>query len=121
IRSLIDRMSQSAVQLLRVSIEAYADGDAGRAAALDDLDDELDDLQRVWVEAIFEVSRSELMELRTAVQLALVGRFYERLGDHAVSVAERVHYMVTGSFPEAPVGVEGTPTDGDGEPGPEAP
>lgn len=100
IRGLIERMSQSAVRLLRFSIDAYADGDAGRAAALDDLDDELDDLQRTWVAAIFEANQDADMDLRTAVQLALVGRFYERLGDHAVNVGERVQYMVTGWLPE---------------------
>lgn len=100
IRGLIERMSQSAVRLLRISIDAYADGDAGRAAALDDLDDELDDLQRTWVAAIFEANQDADMDLRMGVQLALVGRFYERLGDHAVNVGERVQYMVTGWLPE---------------------
>ncbi len=34
------------------------------------------------------------------MQLALIGRFYERIGDHAVNIGVRVEYMVTGWLPE---------------------
>ncbi len=100
LRGMVERMSTTALRLLRVATDAYVDGDAARAAALDDLDDELDDLQRAWVAAIFEANRGDALDLPTGVQLALVGRFYERLGDHAVNVAERVQYLVTGALPE---------------------
>ena len=100
LRGLIERMSRSAVRLFRLAVDAYADGDEGRAAALDDLDDELDDLHRSFIAAIFEAHHTSGVDLRVAVQLALIGRFYERLGDHAVNVGERVQYMVTGWLPE---------------------
>ena len=37
---------------------------------------------------------------QVAVQLAVVARFYERIGDHAVNMGERVRYIVTGWLPE---------------------
>ena len=41
-----------------------------------------------------------IIDLQAAVQLALIGRYYERIGDHAVNIGERVEYMVTGWLPE---------------------
>ena len=38
--------------------------------------------------------------MQPAVQLALVGRYYERIGDHAVNMGERIQYLVTGWLPE---------------------
>ena len=99
-RGMIDRMSSLAVRQLRFALDAYRDADEGRAAALDDLDDELDNLHRAFVESIFESQRDDVLDLRVGVQLALLGRYYERLGDHAVNIGERVQYQVSGWMPE---------------------
>ena len=64
------------------------------------MDTYLDDLQRQFVAAIFESHSGEGIELQVAVQLAVVARFYERIGDHAVNIGERVRYLVTGWMPE---------------------
>ena len=37
--------------------------------------------------------------VESAVDIALLGRYYERIADHAVSVANRVVFVVTGQFP----------------------
>ena len=99
-RGMISRMSDLAVRQLRFALDAYRDADEGRAAALDDLDDELDDLHRAFVESIFASQRDDVLDLRVGVQLALLGRYYERLGDHAVNIGERVQYQVSGWMPE---------------------
>jgi phosphate transport system protein len=38
-----------------------------------------------------------------AVDVTLLGRFYERVADHAVAVARRVVFMVTGKMPDPPL------------------
>ena len=79
-------------------MESFADADQARAAALVDMDDVMDDLQKELFQAIFALTNVDDATLQKAVQIALVGRYYERAGDHAVNVAERVEYMVTGHF-----------------------
>ncbi len=100
IRGVVTAMSNGANRLLRLSLDAYADADVALAAALDDVDDELDQLNRDMVAAIFEAHSREEIDLAAAVQLALVARYYERIGDHAVNIGQRVTYMVTGWLPE---------------------
>ncbi len=100
LRGLITRMGEESARLFRLSIDAYADGDAAMAAALDDLDDRLDEMHRDYIAEIFEASSAGAFEVQAAVQLALIGRYYERIGDHAVNIGERVRYMVTGWLPE---------------------
>jgi phosphate transport system protein len=100
LRGLITIMGEEAARLFRLAIDAYGDADAPMAAALDDLDDRLDQIHRDYIAEIFEASREGAFEVQAAVQLALIGRYYERIGDHAVNIGERVRYMVTGWLPE---------------------
>lgn len=100
VRGLIETMSEEALRLFGVAIDAYVEGDAAKAAALDDMDDTLDGLHRTYIAKVLEACRSGELDIQAAVQLALVGRYYERIGDHAVNVGERVRYMVTGWMPQ---------------------
>jgi phosphate transport system protein len=98
LRGLIDRMRDQAAAQLSLAIEAFADRDVARAAALVDMDDVMDELQKELFKAIFSSSEPDDAKLQLAVQMALVGRYYERAGDHAANVADRVQFMVTGHF-----------------------
>lgn len=100
LRGLISQMSEQSHQLYRFALDSYVDQDASLAAAIRDIDDVLDRLHSDYIQAIFESHAASAIDLQVGVQLALVGRFYERIGDHAVNVGERVRYMVTGWLPE---------------------
>jgi phosphate transport system protein len=100
LRGIIQKMGTQASQLFKEATEAYLTDDAPRAAALDDMDNYLDDLQREFVQAIFQSHSTEKIDLQVAVQLAIVARFFERIGDHAVNIGERVRFLVTGWVPE---------------------
>ena len=99
IRGLIARMGSQAALQLRVAVEAFAAQDAARALALEDMDDVMDDLERDLLRSIFSQETPDEATLQQAVQAALLGRYYERIADHAVNVGQRVAYMVTGEFP----------------------
>ena len=107
LRGLIERMGDEAYLLTSRAVEAYATGDATLAESLDDMDDPLDALQAQYVQTIIDHHERHGLDLHVAVQLALIGRYYERIGDHAVNVGERICYMVTGLVAESP-GVAGT-------------
>jgi phosphate transport system protein len=126
LRGLITRLNAEVGRIFRLCIDAYADRNEALAAALDDMDDAVDDLHADYIAAIFEAHDREAVPLPAAVQLALVGRYYERIADHAVNIGERTRYLVTGWLPEhtgvARLAATGHPTrtpltsaDGDGD------
>jgi phosphate transport system protein len=110
LRGLIQRMSDQATQEYKEVVEAYVVKDAVRAAALRDMDDYLDDLHRLFIAQIFESHAAGTIDLQVAVQMAVVARFYERLGDHAVNISDRVLYIATGRLPERTAAPADTPT-----------
>jgi phosphate transport system protein len=104
VRGLVDRMREQATAQLQVATDAFAERNPRRAKALADMDDVMDDLQKELFRVIFHLPGRDEAAVQMAVQVALVGRYFERIADHAVNVAERVPYMVTGNlFPHDPV------------------
>jgi phosphate transport system protein len=100
LRGVITKMGEQATQLWTRTIEAYVENDSAKAAAIDDMDSYLDSLQRQFIQLIFESHAGGRIDLQVAVQLAVVARFYERIGDHAVNISEKVRYIVDGWTPE---------------------
>jgi phosphate transport system protein len=100
LRGIITRMGEQAQQLYLAAIDAFVENDDAKAAAVDDMDAYLDALQKQFIQAIFESQAAGRMDLQVAVQLAIVARFYERIGDHAVNIAERVRFVITGWVPD---------------------
>lgn len=98
VRGIIERMRGQAAAQVRLAVESFADADLPRAAALADMDDVMDDLQKDLFRTIFATAAPDEAALHQAVQIALVGRYFERIADHAVNIAERVGFMVTGEL-----------------------
>jgi phosphate transport system protein len=94
-RRLVERMGRQATLQLRVAVNAFADRDCSWAAALADMDETMDELEAGMFRHVL-FSNDHDLAIVAAVQLGLVARHYERIGDHAVTIAEQVHLVVTG-------------------------
>jgi phosphate transport system protein len=87
-------VAESMVQSVAGIIE-HRDVDA--AADLRKADEEMDTLRRTGFRELLGSNWEHGVE--PAVDVALLGRYYERIADHAVSIANRVIFVVTGEHP----------------------
>jgi phosphate transport system protein len=94
LRSTILEMGQIAERIMVKAGDVIARRDVGLAAELETDDDRMDDLHRQLFGVILGADWKGGVE--AAIDITLVGRYYERFADHAVSVARRVVYLVTG-------------------------
>ena len=76
----------------RMAADAYGGDLPSPTERLESLDDEMDDLHVTLTAEIV----AGTMSLPVAIELAMVARFYERFGDHAVSLARRMAALVSG-------------------------
>jgi len=94
VRSLLAELGDAAKSLFAAAIDAWAQKDEVLAANIERRDDRLDDLHARVITALLQLKGEEIVA--PAIRLAMVGRHFERIGDHAVNLAERVRYFVTG-------------------------
>jgi phosphate transport system protein len=90
----IERMANVAEDMVGAVAVIIAERDVDGALKLEEQDEEMDQLRRSSFRLMLDDSWPHGVE--PAVDLALLGRYYERIADHAVSLAERVVYLVTG-------------------------
>lgn len=90
----IRSMHEAAVRVSQQVTTVIETRDLELAAAIEEDDDLLDDLHA----STFVTTAIGRLTAQQAVDITLLARFYERFGDHAVSIARRVVYLVTGDF-----------------------
>ncbi|MDQ4149989.1 MAG: phosphate signaling complex protein PhoU [Actinomycetota bacterium] len=95
----INEMSGIALKMIAASMDAFARRDLELAYQLPVMDDPLDRLNRGMLRTILPVSEDKRM-LQWAIGMHTVSRQIERIGDHAVDIAEQVAFLITGEFRE---------------------
>jgi len=97
LRATIVEMSKVAEQLVAKTGSVLATRDLDAALQIERDDDEMDRLHRALFTELLDVAAPYSIEV--AIDVTLVSRYYERFADHAVAVARRVVYLVTGQHP----------------------
>lgn len=92
----IEEMGKVASTIAKKTAEVIGSKDVEKAVELEKDDDAMDQLHRKLFQVLLSDDWSHGIE--TAIDVTLIGRYYERYADHAVSVARRVYYQVTGKF-----------------------
>lgn len=98
LRSSFVRMGDVAEKMVIAAGQTLNDRNIQNAQELRTRDEEMDELRRTQFRVL--LSEDWGYGVEAAVDVALLGRYYERIADHAASMARRIIYVVTGSFPE---------------------
>jgi phosphate transport system protein len=88
-RGLVQTMGDTAVEMWNEATNAWYQRDSAVAEVLEERDDDLDSLHA----ALLAELASGKLSLPVAMEMTLVARYYERLGDHAVNITRRVFYL----------------------------
>jgi phosphate transport system protein len=93
---IIQEMGEVAQRIMTKATGIISSRDTLAAVELEKDDDEMDKLHRKLFEILLDDNWAHGIE--TAIDMTLIGRYYERYADHAVSVARRVYFLVTGTY-----------------------
>jgi phosphate transport system protein len=92
----IEEMGRVCSKIIEKVSTVLENRDADRALEIEKDDDEIDSLHRKIIQTLLDPSWKHGVE--TAIDMTLLGRYYERCADHAVSIARRVYFLVTGTY-----------------------
>ncbi len=97
VKPLIDipRMGDIAQRMLRDALDAFVRRDTALAAAVLAADDELDGLKSQIFRELLTYMMSDTAKIEPALDLILISRHLERIGDHATNIAEDVIFLVS--------------------------
>jgi phosphate transport system protein len=99
LQTTLQRMGHVAENIARKVGSVIETRDTSLALEVEKDDDEMDKLHRDLISVLTSAQWTSGVD--SAIDLTLLGRYYERFADHAVSVARRVYYLVTGEFAPA--------------------
>jgi phosphate transport system protein len=96
-KSLIE-MLNLVKQVLNKAITAFKKKDFKLASKIGKIDDAVDDIQKTIVQKLYSSTFNKEENIKIIADISLVIRYLERIGDHSVSIGERVQYFLTGDY-----------------------
>lgn len=92
----IAKMAKETVSMVTDSVEAFVKKDLELASQVIEKDDIVDEMFAEIKKKLMELVRNQDVDAEPALDLLMAAKYFERIGDHAVNVAEWVEYSVTG-------------------------
>ena len=92
----ITNMARAAVSMVTESVEAFVQGDLKMACKVVQDDDKVDELFLKVRAELIGCLKEEIGDPEAILDLLMIAKYFERIGDHAVNVAEWVEYSITG-------------------------
>jgi phosphate transport system protein len=98
IKKLVDlpKMAEAAIRMVTGALDAYVKKDLAIAKQIIEMDDIIDDLFLVVKNELIEDIHQDAGNGAQAMDLLMVAKYFERIGDHAQNIAEWVEYSITG-------------------------
>lgn len=93
----ISEMTRAAVKMVTDSVDSFVKRDLQMAQGVVQYDDVVDQCFRAVKDELTELIRQESASAEQALDLLMVAKYLERIGDHAVNIAEWVIYSITGT------------------------
>lgn len=100
---LSTKMSEAAYQMVLESINAFVRLDKAAAAKVITMDDEVDELFARIMKNIAQELKDDKIDHEYALSILMVVKYIERIGDHAVNLAEWIIFMITGEHKDTPL------------------
>ncbi len=110
----IRAMSKAAAKMVTNAVDAFVTRNLTLAENIMAADDEVDHLFEVVRDELIEIVRLESGDVAAAVDLLMIAKYFERIGDHAVNIAEWVIYSITGQHKSEEILVEEGKKNGTG-------
>lgn len=96
LETTIKNMSSASARIMEKMVTVLQYRDLARALEIEQDDDEMDKLHRLLISTLLGDEWTHGIE--TAIDMTLLGRYFERFADHAVSISHRVYFLVTGEY-----------------------
>lgn len=92
----IPQMADIAIKMVKYSIDSFVKKDIELIKKVVLMDDEIDDLFDIIKNELVEIVRENIEHKEQAIDLLMIAKYFERIGDHAQNIAEWVYYAITG-------------------------
>lgn len=97
-KKLLLEMFELVKPLLEKAISAFKESDLKLASGIDNIDNAVDNIQKTIIKKLYCSVFNKKENIKIIADLSLVARYLERIGDHSVSIGERVQYYQTGDY-----------------------